>query len=187
MRRMKRNLFDYSGGALIMLSGAILLFGGTVGINPLWGFVTYAVGVMVLVLTDVGGAVGQLDIGSLMALFGLYTVLAFWDFIFIILVLPAIFIDMILGPFAWMTAILAILMLGIYVIEDIFHHDLAGVSGLESGKAALVTLGIAVVALVVGIWYVQQDDNDNTIADRMARLSERVRGSLLDAAENIRD
>lgn len=184
---MKRNIFDYGGAALVLLSGIILLFGSGVGINPLWGFVVYVLGVIVLVLTDVGSEIGRLGIGSLLVLFGLYMLLAFWDFIFILLVLPAIFVDMILGPFAWLTAILAVGMLAVYVIEDVFHHDLAGISGLESGVQALITLTVAVVALAVGIWYVKQDENDNTVADRVARLSEQVRGYLQNTSKRIQN
>ncbi len=183
---MISKFFEHSGAALILLSGVLLLFGGAIGINPLWGFALYAAGIIIMVLNDVGSVAGRLSVGSLLALFGLYTLLAFWDFIFIVLLLPAIFLDMILGAFALLAGLLSVLLLAIYVIEEILHHDIAGVSGLETGRQAIMTLGVAVVSLGVGLWHLRQDDTDNTLADRIARLSERVRSYLFAIADTIR-
>ena len=183
---MKRNAFNYFGAALVLFSGMILLFGRGVGLHPGWGFVVYALGVMALVLADVGNEVGRLGPGSLMALLGLYTVLAFWDFIFIVLVLAAIFVDMILGLFSLLVGLLATLLLGVYVIETLFHHDLAGVSGLESGGQALVALVVAAIFLPVSWWAFRQEENDSAIADRVVSFLERVRGALRASADAIR-
>jgi len=176
---------DYLGAALVFLSGAGLLFGPRLGIPGFWFLLLFVVGMVTIVLYQAGVDAARSPLNFL-ALFGLYMLLAFWDFITILILLPVILITMILGPFMIGAAVLSGLMLGIYVIEEVFHHDIPGVSGLETPLQAIIAAIIFLISLLILWWHFSRAGGEDWLIDRAGALSESIRKQLLDRVDLIR-
>ena len=182
MRRLKGA--NYWGAALVFLAGMGLLFGRRLGVSGLWFLLLFAAGVTLMVLHDAGKDAARSPL-TFLALFGLYMALAFWDFALILILLPAIVLTMILGPFMIGTAALSGLMLGIYVVENILHFDIAGVSGLETPLHAGVAAILLVVSLGILWWHFSREEGEDWIIDRAGAWGEAMRGRLQDAVDVV--
>jgi len=176
---------NYLGAALILLSAAGLLFGPALGIPGYWFLLLFAVGMMVIVIADAGIDAAHSPI-TFLALLGLYTLLAFWDFLIILILLPVIFITMILGPFMIIVAVLSGLMLGIYVVEAFFHFDISGISGLETAWQAFIALIVFAVSALILWWHFSRDNGEDWLIDWAGNYAESIRKRLLNSIDSIK-
>jgi hypothetical protein len=183
VRRLKGT--NYWGAALVFLAVMGLLFGRRLGVSGLWFLLLFAAGVTLMVLHDAGRDAARSPL-TFLALFGLYMALAFWDFALILILLPAIILTMILGPFMIGAAVLSGLMLGVYFIENILHFDIAGVSGLETAPQAGVAALIFAVSILALWWHFSRADGEDRFIDRAGAWGEAMRGRLRDAADEVR-
>ena len=175
---------DYLGAALVFLSVAGLLFGRSLGVSGGWFLLLFATGVTLMVFHDAGRDAARSPL-TFLALFGLYMALAFWDFALILILFPAIFLTMLLGPFTIGLAVLSGLMLGIYVVEDILHFEISGVSGLETPFQAGVAALLFLSSVLILWWHFSREGGEDWIVERAGAWGEAVRGRLQDAVDVV--
>lgn len=172
---------------MVILSAAGLIVGPALGVSFWWIIAFFIIGMMLMVLADVGKNASRLGPLDILGLFGLYTILSFWDVLILAILLPAIFIDMLLGAFMAGITLLAAAGLIIYFIEHILHHDIEGVSAMDTPQQAGIVLIVLVASFLIAQWRIKKDDEGDGVGDRVNRYTEKVRHQLLAVARTIEE
>jgi hypothetical protein len=150
------------------------------------GFMAYFIGQFVLIIAQVGLSEIRFTLSNVFALMVLYTLLAFWDCIAILLSLPFIIITMLLGPFMVMVFVLAIVILGVYCVEEVIGYDIQGiVSAIETGYQAAITSISLLVSFSVLSWHFMREDGEDWVMERAGDLIFRLRLRLQGMVEKI--
>lgn len=180
-------------------AGAILAFLATAGVLA-WmlglgsGFayllplvlVVFLAGQLLMVVAAVGTAPIRLSPVKVAALTGLYTFLSFWDLVSLVIGLPAIALTMLLGPLMVVVAVLAAVVLGLYLVEGVLGYDVGGyVSLIENPLQALVALTILVASLAVLGWHLGKHESADWLLERAGDLAFSLRQRLQGAAARI--
>jgi hypothetical protein len=180
-------LFDglnYAGAALTFLAALGVIASTTrlsaeyPNILPLV-FIAYAAGQLLIVIANVGLTRIRFNLKTVIALTGLYTLLSFWDFISILIVLPFIVISMVLGPFMIIVFVLAAVVLGMYLVEEVIGYDFRGyISILENPLQALIALVALAISFLVLRWHLGKDESEDWVMEKAGDLSFNIRQQL---------
>ena len=175
------------GFGFVFMAGMLLLFTGLAKKYPalfLLSVAAYAASVILQIVGDVGQRQLRHPFFTMPALLMLYTVLAFWEFITIPMILLVVVASMLSGPFMVLAAVLSALMLGLYFIEEIIGHDIQGVSSFDNGTQALLALGALIVSgAILGAVYF--GSNDDLIMDKGTDIIAGIHSLIKNAAGDI--
>ncbi len=175
------------GFGFVFMAGILLLFTGLAKKYPalfLLSVAAYVASVILQIVGDVGQRKLRHPFFTMPALLMLYTVLAFWEFITIPMILLIVVASMLSGPFMVLVAVLSALMLGLYFIEEIIGHDIQGVSSFDNGAQALLALGALIVSGAV-LWAVHFGSDDDLIMDKGADIIAGIHSLIKSAADDI--
>jgi len=148
--------------------------------------IVFVGGQMLIVAAAPGLSRKRLDLKSAIALMGLYTLLSFLDVISIAIGLPFILVTMVLGPLTTAVFVLASVVLGIYVIEEIIGYDLQGrISILESPLQAFIALMVWIGSLLILVWDVGTHGDAEWVMERAADLIFNLRKAIQETIDSI--
>ena len=175
------------GFGFVFMAGMLLLLTGLAQKYPalFWlSIAAYGASVILQVIGDVGQRKLRHPLFTVPALWALYIVLGFWEFITIPMILVIVVISMLSGPFMVLVAVLSALMLGLYFIEDIIGYDIQGVSSFDNGVQALLALGALIVSSAV-LGAVHFGSEDDLIMDKGTDIIAGIHSLLKNAADDI--
>lgn len=142
-------------------------------------FMAFAVGQFLIVIATVGSTRIRFTLKNVTALVGLYTLLSFWDLVSVVIGLPFILITMVLGPLMVVVFVLACVVLGMYLVEEVIGFDLRGyLSVLENPFQAFVALAALVISFLVLRWHYGKDESEDWVMEKAGDLSINVRQQL---------
>lgn len=180
-------LFDglnYAGAALTFLAALGVIASATKlsarypYLLP-WVFITYTAGQFLIIIANVGLTRIRFNLKNVMALTVLYTLLSCWDLISILIGLPFIVISMVLGPFTITVFVLAIVVLGMYLVEEVIGYDVRGyTSVLESALQAFIALVAMVISFLVLRWHFGKEKSGDWVVEKAGDLSFTLRQQL---------
>ncbi|MEJ2209516.1 MAG: hypothetical protein P8129_10825 [Anaerolineae bacterium] len=179
-------------GAILALLAALGVLAWMLGLGTRFPYllplvlVVFVAGQFLMVVAATGLRRIRFDPKNVAALTGLYTLLSFWDLVSLVVGLPAIALTMVLGPLTVVVAVLAAVVLGLYLVEGVVGYDVAGyVSLLENPVQALAALVVLVAALAVLRWHLGQHESADWLLARAGDLAFRLRQRLQGAVARI--
>ncbi len=163
------------GGAVLTLLAAVAAIASTTRLSaqlpyllPL-AIIVFVAGQLLIVIARVGLTRIPLKPRHVVVLVGLHILLSFWDVIAIVIGLPVILITMVLGPMMVVVLVLASVVLGMYLIEEVIGHDLQGyISVLERPSQAFTALVVWAASLLVLMWHVGRHESADWVLEKAA-------------------
>ena len=174
-------------GAILALLAALGVLAWMLGLGTRFPYllplvlVVFVAGQFLMVVAATGLRRIRFDPKNVAALTGLYTLLSFWDLVSLVVGLPAIALTMVLGPLTVVVAVLAAVVLGLYLVEGVAGY----VSLLENPVQALAALVVLVAALAVLRWHLGQHESADWLLARAGDLAFRLRQRLQGAVARI--